>query len=73
MPFTPEDNLRLAIGFGLVKGRGPFGVFARSSTRDDRTRVAEAIREHLAWRDGSEPARHASPSCIRKEAKSRQP
>jgi hypothetical protein len=53
MPFTPEDNLRLAIRFGLVKGLRLVRGLRRQLDEDDRNRIAEAIREHLAlagWR-----------------------
>jgi hypothetical protein len=48
MSFTPEDNLRLAIRFGLVKGLRLVRGLRRQLDEDDRNRFAEAIREHLA-------------------------
>jgi len=53
MPFTPEDNLRLAIRMGLAKGLRVVRGLRRQFDEDDRTRIAEMIREHLAlagWR-----------------------
>ena len=47
MPFTPDDNLRLAIRYGLVKGLRLVRGLRQQFSEDDRTRVAEAIREHL--------------------------
>ena len=46
MSFTPEDNLRLAIRFGLVKGLHIVRGLRRQLDEDDRNRIAEAIREH---------------------------
>ena len=48
MPFTPDDNLRLAIRYGLVKGLRLVRGLRQQFDEDDRTHVAEAIREHLA-------------------------
>jgi hypothetical protein len=53
MPFRCEDNLRLAIRFGLLKGLRLVRGLRQQFNEGDRTRVAEAIREHLAlagWR-----------------------
>jgi hypothetical protein len=53
MLFTPDDNLRLAIRYGLVKGLRLIRGLRQQFNEDDRTRVAEEIREHLAlagWR-----------------------
>ena len=53
MPFTPDDNLRLAIRYGLVKGLRLVRGLRQQLGEDDRTRVAEAIRKHLqiaGWR-----------------------
>ena len=47
MPFTPEDNLRLAIRLGLVKGLRLVRGLRQQFNEDERTRVAEVIREHL--------------------------
>jgi hypothetical protein len=47
MPFTPEDNLRLAIRYGLVKGLRLVRGLRQQLGEDDRNCVAEAIREHL--------------------------
>jgi hypothetical protein len=48
MPFTPEDNLRLAIRFGLLKGLRLVRGLRQQLGDEDRHCVAEAIREHLA-------------------------
>jgi hypothetical protein len=48
MPFTPEDNLRLAIRYGLVKGLRLVRGLRQQFNEDDRTRVAETIREAFA-------------------------
>jgi hypothetical protein len=45
MPFTPEDNLRLAIRYGMVKGLRLVRGLRQQLGEDDRTCVAEAIRE----------------------------
>ena len=53
MPFTPDDNLRLAIRMGLVKGLRLVRGLRQQLGDEDRYHVAEAIREHLAlarWR-----------------------
>jgi hypothetical protein len=49
MPFTPEADLRLSILIGLTKGLRLVRGMRRQLDEDDRNRVAEAIREHLAW------------------------
>jgi hypothetical protein len=52
MAFTPEDDLRLSIRMGLTRASAWSGM-RRQLDEDDRNRVAEAIRKHLAlagWR-----------------------
>jgi len=49
----PKTNLRLATRFGLVKSLRLVRGLRRQFDEDDRTRIAETIREHLAlagWR-----------------------
>jgi hypothetical protein len=53
MAFTPEDDLHLSIQMGLTKGLRLVRGMRRQLDEDDRNRVAEATREHLAlagWR-----------------------
>ncbi len=53
MPFTREDNLRLSIRMGLMKGLRLVRGLRRQLDEGDRNRIAEAIREHLelaGWR-----------------------
>jgi hypothetical protein len=53
MPFTRDDDLRLSIRMGLTKGLRLVRGLRRQLDEEDRNRVAEAIREHLAlagWR-----------------------
>jgi hypothetical protein len=47
MPFTPEDNFRLAIRMGLVKGMRVIRGLRQQLGDEDRHRLAESIREHL--------------------------
>jgi hypothetical protein len=44
MPFTSEDNLRLAIRMGLVKGLRVVRGLRRQLGDEDRHRVAEVSR-----------------------------
>jgi hypothetical protein len=53
MPFTRQDDLRLSIRVGLTKGLRLVRGLRRQLNEDERNRIAEAIREHLAlagWR-----------------------
>src|SRR5690349_18103153 len=53
MPFTRDDDLRLSIRMGLTKGLRLVRGLRRQLDEEDRNRVAEAIRHHLAltgWR-----------------------
>jgi len=47
MPFTREDDLRLSIRMGLTKGLRLIRGMRRQLSEDERTRVAETIREQL--------------------------
>ena len=48
MSFTREDDLRLSVRIGLTKGLRLVRGMRRQLDEDERNRVAEAIREHLA-------------------------
>jgi hypothetical protein len=48
MPFTRQDDLRLSIRMGLSKGLRLVRGLRRQLDEDERNRIAEAIREHLA-------------------------
>ncbi len=53
MPLTRDDDLRLSIRMGLTKGLRLVRGLRRQLDEEDRNRIAEAIREHLAlagWR-----------------------
>lgn len=48
MPFTREDDLRLSIRMGLIKGLRSIRGMRQQFDQDERNRLAEGIREHLA-------------------------
>jgi len=58
MPFTRDDDLRLAVRLGQSKGLRLVRSLRRQPDEDDRTRIAEAIRLHLVLgAGGSSPDR----------------
>jgi hypothetical protein len=67
MPFTAEDNLRLSIRTGLVKGLRRAPGLRRQLDDADRNIVADAIREHLAlagWRIEPGPGIRSQPASL---------